>query len=672
MRTGRSILRSTGLFPAILFAIVPSLAQTSPDSSNDPDALQPATGAESEPPVAPATGATYARLRQFEGGISLKREDESASQDLTLEINTPLIPGDQVWTGEDGRMEVQLADGTLVRLDHNSRLSLLNLADREATFDNTTLLRLMNGSLYLRADGFDAHDRRFQIDTPAGSVFLLSGGVFRIDVGADGVSTVASYRGVAEILSEDISAMAHSGERVTAEPGHRPGEARAFNTLRRDDFDLWAESRDDTYATNDSGRGARPDVPAPVSPYVSELNRYGTWRDDPSYGWVWTPDSVAPDWRPYYDGQWYDAPTGMTWVGSEPWGWAPYHYGRWQWSLGAGWFWIPGVVYSGAYVSWAVGPSYFGWCPLGFYNTPVYYNTYTPWVYVPHTYIYTSNVCRHSYSYSDVARYRLEQNSVVLRSQLWTRPGARPETVGQATYRRAMADPRMVQAKPGAGPGSEVGKASFKMDEQRTYRRTLAARQATLERGADRGGVKTPAQAKSFVERPGSASYGQAPGATAGPTRRWVGDRGRNVAQPPAAGSSGKIDAKAPVSPATGRPVAPPVKALPEISQSPRSLEKGSPTRGLRGPEGQDAGQRGPLDRPRQGAVAPTPHARADASRGGSGGGPFVMPARPPQSAPQARPQGGGAARPQVMRAPAQTPPKPQVAEKGKSGGKRR
>src|SRR5882724_11638941 len=199
MRTQRAVFAGTAVLPLLFLAAHPALGQQNDDAATLPvqtmDSTDTAAGDET-PAVPPARGATYARLREFEGGISLKREDENASQDVHLEVNSPLIPGDQVWTGEDGRLEIQLADGSLLRLDRNSRLSLLNLADREGSFDDTTLLRLMNGSLYIRADNFDAHSRRFQIDTPAGSVFLLSGGSFRLDVGVDGVSTVASYRGV--------------------------------------------------------------------------------------------------------------------------------------------------------------------------------------------------------------------------------------------------------------------------------------------------------------------------------------------------------------------------------------------------------------------------------------------------------------------------------------------
>ena len=113
------------------------------------------------------------------------------------------------------------------------------------------------------------------------------------------------------------------------------------------------------------------------------LDPYGTWADDPTYGTVWrpAPDAVGDDFTPYVSGgHWaydddvtagaYDADDsgygGYTWVSDYGWGWAPFHYGRWVYA-GAGWAWVPGRAYAGAWVSWRYGTGewgYVGWAPL--------------------------------------------------------------------------------------------------------------------------------------------------------------------------------------------------------------------------------------------------------------------------------------------------------------------
>jgi hypothetical protein len=62
-------------------------------------------------------------------------------------------------------------------------------------------------------------------------------------------------------------------------------------------------------------------------------------------------------YEPYY---------GWTWVSYEPWGWAPYHYGRW-FVYGGNWGWWPGPVYVGYRPLWAPAyVSFFGFGGGGF------------------------------------------------------------------------------------------------------------------------------------------------------------------------------------------------------------------------------------------------------------------------------------------------------------------
>jgi hypothetical protein len=70
---------------------------------------------------------------------------------------------------------------------------------------------------------------------------------------------------------------------------------------------------------------------------------------------------VAVDWAPYREGRWaWVAPWGWTWVDDAPWGFAPFHYGRWVHWRGR-WGWCPGEyrhrpVYSPALVAWVDQP----------------------------------------------------------------------------------------------------------------------------------------------------------------------------------------------------------------------------------------------------------------------------------------------------------------------------
>ena len=75
-----------------------------------------------------------------------------------------------------------------------------------------------------------------------------------------------------------------------------------------------------------------------------DLDDYGRWQYVGGYGTVWVPSGVAVDWAPYRNGHWaFIDPWGWTWVEDEPWGFAPFHYGRWAYA-GNRWCWVPGPV----------------------------------------------------------------------------------------------------------------------------------------------------------------------------------------------------------------------------------------------------------------------------------------------------------------------------------------
>jgi hypothetical protein len=98
--------------------------------------------------------------------------------------------------------------------------------------------------------------------------------------------------------------------------------------------------------------------------FYDNLASYGNWIQRPSYGWVWTPNQVSADWRPYQDGHWVWTDEGWTWISDEPYGWATYHYGRWYDDPEVGWSWVPGNEWAPAWVDWQEGENYVGWAPL--------------------------------------------------------------------------------------------------------------------------------------------------------------------------------------------------------------------------------------------------------------------------------------------------------------------
>ncbi|HLX62314.1 MAG TPA: DUF6600 domain-containing protein [Planctomycetota bacterium] len=103
-----------------------------------------------------------------------------------------------------------------------------------------------------------------------------------------------------------------------------------------------------------------------TSTFYETLTPYGTWI---RFGdtWCWQPSATVcnANWRPYCDhGHWLWTDCGWCWQSDYSWGWAPFHYGRWEYCDGYGWVWAPDCVWAPAWVSWRECDSHIGWAPL--------------------------------------------------------------------------------------------------------------------------------------------------------------------------------------------------------------------------------------------------------------------------------------------------------------------
>ena len=100
------------------------------------------------------------------------------------------------------------------------------------------------------------------------------------------------------------------------------------------------------------------------SDFYEPLAPHGEWVVIGSYGRCWRPGRVEAGWRPYCSGYWQRTDAGWYWFSDEPWAWATYHYGRWDFTDEYGWYWVPQTQWAPAWVSWHSGGGYVGWAPL--------------------------------------------------------------------------------------------------------------------------------------------------------------------------------------------------------------------------------------------------------------------------------------------------------------------
>src|SRR5689334_11241952 len=96
--------------------------------------------------------------------------------------------------------------------------------------------------------------------------------------------------------------------------------------------------------------------------FFDQLDPYGTWYDDTTYGWVFVPSTA--NYVPYSNGYWKYTDYGLLWVSNDPFGWATDHYGRWVYLNR--WVWAPDLTWGPAWVNWRQGNGWIGWAPAGY------------------------------------------------------------------------------------------------------------------------------------------------------------------------------------------------------------------------------------------------------------------------------------------------------------------
>ncbi|WP_454727158.1 MULTISPECIES: DUF6600 domain-containing protein [Cupriavidus] len=275
-------------------------------------------------------------------------------------LNRPITTGDRLWVDNGGRAELH-AGSTAIRLGGATAATVLNLDD------SATQLKLTQGTLQLRVRALPP-DQPVEIDTLNLAFVPREPGDYRLDVAADGSATVVTmHHGSAVVYGESRSREMRRGEQIRFGGSDLAEAGTAFNPPE-DEFDRWTMARD---AREDASPSAMY-VPPEMTGYAA-LDGYGDWQEDPGYGAVWFPRVVAADWAPYSTGSWaWVAPWGWTWCDDAPWGFAPFHYGRWA-RVGDRWGWMPGPravrpVYAPALVGFVGGgrggPGV-AWYPLG-------------------------------------------------------------------------------------------------------------------------------------------------------------------------------------------------------------------------------------------------------------------------------------------------------------------
>ena len=327
------------------------------------------------------------RVAYVEGSVSIYQDPEFGWDQAY--VNTPVTSRNSLWTDEGSRAEMR-AGGLALRMADLTQLDVSHLDD-----DGIDAM-IQRGALAIRVRHL-ARGENDVFSTPGAQFRLVADGRYRLDADADGgESRLVVFAGRAVLQGADGEVLVDAGNAIVVADG-----TYHFERASAGELDRWADARDRAWVERTVTQYVAPDITG-----YEELDAYGTWINEPGYGALWMPTRVGADWVPYREGHWaWVSPWGWTWIDNEPWGYAPFHYGRWV-HVRDRWCWYPGrridrQAWAPALVGWIGGSNFsvsvrgstapaLGWYPLAPQET------FHPWYHANSQYVNRVNVIVHT------------------------------------------------------------------------------------------------------------------------------------------------------------------------------------------------------------------------------------------------------------------------------------
>ncbi|MBW1775194.1 MAG: FecR domain-containing protein [Deltaproteobacteria bacterium] len=175
-----------------------------------------------------------ATLVAFEGEVSIQKQDEEIW--LPVEVNIPLEEGDRIKTGKDSQVEILMDDGSMVKLEENSEITIRELAADYQTRSITSSLFLWFGRVLSNVTKFTSKNSRFRISTPTlvagvrGTEFIVETTDSQLtEVGVfDGEVTVGGLDKEGRLIKES-EVVLNKGFQTSVKKGKRPKAPFGFS-----------------------------------------------------------------------------------------------------------------------------------------------------------------------------------------------------------------------------------------------------------------------------------------------------------------------------------------------------------------------------------------------------------------------------------------------------------
>jgi hypothetical protein len=294
--------------------------------------------------------ARIVRLSDVQGRVQIDKNSGLGFENAF--VNLPITQGTELRTQENGRAEIELEDGSTLRLTPNTtvQFSTLGLSDAGKRVSRVVLVE---GKAYVNWLGKSGDE--FTLNVSQEKVELGGAAHFRVARSAS-MAEIASFKNDLEVVGPSGTVKVDKKKMVTFDVNDNDHSTLAKN-FEEDTYDQWDKQSveyHDQYSKNNS---------TPYGYGYSDLGYYGGYSNVAGYGTLWQPYFAGVGWNPFMDGAWAWYPGfGFMWASAYPWGWMPYYYGNWMFVPGFGWGWQPG-----GWSGWRGGIHYVGAATAGFH-----------------------------------------------------------------------------------------------------------------------------------------------------------------------------------------------------------------------------------------------------------------------------------------------------------------
>ena len=198
-----------------------------PARAQDDSQMQPSQQQEMAPPA-------VARLSDVEGSVALKHGD--AGDQAAAVANAPVVAGDYITTGADGRAEIQLDANTLIRAGANAQVRFTQLDG------SNDVAQVAEGSVELRV--FAQGQDNVAVQTPSVDVQPQEAGEYLISVTTDGNTEVTSRSGSVAVVTPEGSQQVAPGRTMVVTGQASSPQYQFVDAIAQTDVEAWGDQRD--------------------------------------------------------------------------------------------------------------------------------------------------------------------------------------------------------------------------------------------------------------------------------------------------------------------------------------------------------------------------------------------------------------------------------------------